>query len=99
MELIFLKLGGSVITDKTSPYTVRHEKLDALVIAIASLLNELPDIQLVLGHGSGSYGHSAASRHKTIDGVSGSQAWRGFTEVWYQASLLNRFVMDALHRS
>ncbi len=99
MELSFLKLGGSVITDKTRPYTARQEKLDSLVLVIASLLHELPDLRLVLGHGSGSFGHSVAGRYKTRTGVSGSLAWRGFTEVWYQASSLNRLVVDALHRS
>jgi isopentenyl phosphate kinase len=99
MELAFLKLGGSVITDKTRPFTARYDKLDSLANAIASIMKELPDIHLVLGHGSGSYGHSVADRYNTLNGVSGSLAWRGFTEVWYQASSLNRLVMEALHRS
>ena len=98
MELVFLKLGGSVITDKTRPYTPRKDKLDALVREIASFTKEQPEIQLVLGHGSGSYGHSAANRYGTRNGVSGAPAWLGFSEVWYQASSLNRLVMDALHR-
>ena len=98
MELVFLKLGGSIITDKTCPYTPRQDKLDALVCEIASLLKAQPEIQLVLGHGSGSYGHTAASHHETRSGVSGSLAWLGFSEVWYQASTLNRLVVDALHR-
>src|SRR5690606_20853755 len=25
--------------------------------------------------------------------------WKGFAEVWYQASALNRFVMEALHKT
>jgi isopentenyl phosphate kinase len=98
MELVFLKLGGSVITDKNRPYTPRQDKLDALLHEIASVIKEQPEIQLVLGHGSGSYGHSAASIYDTRNGVSGSLAWRGFSEVWYQASSLNRLVVDSLHR-
>jgi len=50
----------------------------------------------VLGHGSGSFGHAAASGYHTRLGVSGLPAWRGFTEVWYQASALNRLVLEAL---
>jgi isopentenyl phosphate kinase len=99
MSLIFLKLGGSLITDKTRPYTPRPDKLDFLVKEIASALKENKDLQLVLGHGSGSFGHAAASGYKTHLGVSGPAAWDGFAEVWYQASALNRIVVEVLHRA
>jgi isopentenyl phosphate kinase len=99
MSLLFLKLGGSLITDKIRPYTVRPEKLDLLAAEISSAFNENTDLHLVLGHGSGSFGHAAASRYHTRQGVSGSAAWCGFAEVWYQASALNRLVVEALHRA
>ena len=97
--LVFLKLGGSLITDKTRPYTPRLEKLEDLATQIAVALQEKTDLQLVLGHGSGSFGHQAANQFGTRHGVIGSEAWRGFAEVWYQASVLNRLVVEALHRA
>lgn len=97
--LIFLKLGGSLITDKTRPYTPRPEKLDELAGEIAAALRQHPDLQLVLGHGSGSFGHQAASQFNTREGVSGPEAWRGFAEVWYQASTLDRLVVESLRRA
>jgi isopentenyl phosphate kinase len=99
MNLVFLKLGGSLITDKTRPYTARPDKLDAIATEIGAVRKDYPDLQLVLGHGSGSFGHEAASQYGTRVGVSGSQAWRGFAEVWYQASTLNRIVLKSLHRA
>ncbi len=99
MSLLFLKLGGSLITDKTRPYTPRPEKLDFLSKEIATAMKENKDLHLVLGHGSGSFGHIAASSYKTRQGVSGPAAWRGFAEVWYQASSLNRIVVEALLRA
>ncbi len=96
-ELIFLKLGGSLITDKTRPYTPRQDKLTDLADQIAAAIETQPDMHLVLGHGSGSFGHTAAKEHNTRAGVHDESGWRGFAEVWYQASKLNRFVMDALH--
>ncbi len=99
MSLVFLKLGGSLITDKTRPYTLRPEKLDHLAAEIAFALREDASLHLVLGHGSGSFGHPAASRYATRHGVSGTHAWLGFAEVWYQASSLNRLVVEALHRA
>jgi isopentenyl phosphate kinase len=96
---IFLKLGGSLITDKTRPYTPRLEMLANLAIQISSALQETPDLRVILGHGSGSFGHQAASRFGTRGGVSGPDAWRGFAEVWYMASALNRLVIEALRNS
>jgi isopentenyl phosphate kinase len=97
--LIFLKLGGSLITDKTRPYTPRLETLDHLTLQIAEAMQKDADLRLILGHGSGSFGHQAASRYGTRLGVSGPQAWRGFAEVWFQASALNRLVVEALHNA
>lgn len=97
--LVFLKLGGSLVTDKTRPYTPRPETLADLAGQIASALEKQPDLHLVLAHGSGSFGHQAASQYGTRQGVSGPEAWRGFAEVWHQASALNRLVIEALRRA
>ncbi len=94
--LVFLKLGGSLITDKETPYTPRPEVLADAARQIAAACQETPDLRLVLGHGSGSFGHQAASRYGTRHGVAGPDAWRGFAEVWYQAAALNRLVVEAL---
>jgi isopentenyl phosphate kinase len=118
-ELVFLKLGGSLITDKTQPYTARLDKLADLAAQIARALHTDPELRLVLGHGSGSYGHTAAKKYGTRDGVpaplrlppfskkmggvarwaKGGGYWQGFAEVWYQASTLNRYVIQALHEA
>ncbi len=95
-ELIFLKLGGSLITDKTRPYTPRLDVLAHLAAEIADARRTTPGLSLVLGHGSGSFGHTAAKKHGTRQGVASPEAWQGFAEVWWQASALNRYVMQAL---
>ncbi len=131
-------MGGSLITDKTRAYTARHEKLADLASQIARSLHAAPELRLVLGHGSGSFGHTAAKKYETRDGAplrlppfakkiggampsppaplpegEGSESsspfgggirgkgsyWRGFAEVWYQASRLNRYVIQALHEA
>ena len=97
--LTFLKLGGSLITDKSQPYTARPKLIEDLAVQIAAAMKENPDLQIILGHGSGSFGHQAAARYDTRQGVSGLEGWRGFSEVWYQASLLNRMVVDALRKA
>jgi isopentenyl phosphate kinase len=112
-ELVLLKLGGSLITDKTQPYTPRLDVMDDLALQIKTALQIHPDLRLVLGHGSGSFGHVPASEYRTRDGLppramplvhrerdeTEANYWRGFAEVWYQASALNRFVMEAFHKA
>jgi isopentenyl phosphate kinase len=111
-ELVFLKLGGSLITDKTRPYTPLLDMMDDLALQIATSLRSQPDLRLVIGHGAGSFGHVAASEYKTRDGfprpsplthrerdATEDNYWKGFAEVWYQASSLNRHVMEALHKA
>jgi isopentenyl phosphate kinase len=95
-EIIFLKLGGSLITDKDKPYTPRLDKLTDLALEIKTVLDSTPDLILILGHGSGSFGHTAAKKYGTRHGVETSEQWHGFAEVRFQAAELNRHVMQTL---
>jgi isopentenyl phosphate kinase len=94
--LVFLKLGGSLLTDKTRPQALRPDVLARLASEIAAALAEQPDLRLLLGHGSGSYGHVTARQHGTRQGVHTPEQWRGFAEVGRVAADLNRLVVDAL---
>ncbi len=106
-QVVFLKLGGSLITDKTQPYTPRLDKLAELVSEIGNFLTREPDLHLILGHGSGSFGHYAVKDHlqphsfhlpaDSREPIENKPYWQGFSEVWYWASQLNRHVMDALN--
>ncbi len=94
-QLVFLKLGGSLITDKTRPYHVRQRRVTRLAEELRHALNRNP-IRLLLGHGSGSFGHWAARPYGTRRGVHSGQQWSGFAEVAAAASKLNGIVRDAL---
>lgn len=93
--LQFLKLGGSLITDKNRPHTPRLDVLARLAGEIAAAKRRFPELRLVLGHGSGSFGHVPAQRYNTRQGVHTQTEWQGFIEVWRDAAALNRFVLDA----
>lgn len=97
--LVFLKLGGSLITDKIKPSTALVPRIQRLAGEITDLITQHPSARLILGHGSGSFGHIAASRFGTRQGVATPEEWRGFAEVWFQASALNRIVVEALHQA
>jgi len=94
--ITFLKLGGSLITDKLNARTARLETIGRLADEIQAARQAQPDLQLVLGHGSGSYGHVPADTYHTRDGVHSAEDWRGFLEVWRQARDLNQIVLEAL---
>ncbi|GJQ36097.1 MAG: isopentenyl phosphate kinase family protein [Anaerolineales bacterium] len=95
-ELILLKLGGSLITDKDKDYTPRLDKLKELSLEIKAAQDSAPGLSLILGHGSGSFGHVAAKKHGTRNGVHTKEQWLGFAEVRYQAAELNRYVLQSL---
>ncbi len=95
-NIIFLKLGGSLITDKTKVEQVRQQVLARLAAEIAQARQENPALRLVLGHGSGSFGHVAAAKHGTRQGVTDAAGWLGFAEVSDAAARLNRQVLGAL---
>ncbi|GAB4465943.1 MAG: isopentenyl phosphate kinase [Anaerolineales bacterium] len=112
-ELVLLKLGGSLITDKTQPYTPRLDVLDDLALQVKTALQNNPALRLVIGHGAGSFGHVPASEYRTRDGLppratplahrerdeTEDNYWKGFAEVWFQASTLNWIVTQALHKA
>jgi isopentenyl phosphate kinase len=96
-SLVFLKFGGSLITDKQRLRVPRPEVLERLCGEIAHALQKHPEIRLVLGNGAGSFGHVPAKKYGTRQGVHTSQEWRGFAEIWHEAAALNTLVTDALH--
>jgi len=113
-NLIFLKLGGSLITDKERPRTPRLDRLKDLCGQIASVLARDPNLHLLIGHGSGSFGHVPAKKYGTRNGLptppspltplpeeegNSRPYWRGFTEVWHEAAALTHFVMNALREA
>jgi isopentenyl phosphate kinase len=97
--LQFVKWGGSLITDKNTASTARPEVLARLAGELAEYFRRQPGARVVLGHGSGSFGHVPATLYHTRLGVHSPEEWLGFLNVWRQASSLNNLVMDALRQA
>jgi len=93
---ILLKLGGSLITDKRAVEHVRQDVLRRLAAEIAETRRQQPQLPLVIGHGSGSFGHLHARRHGTRAGVQTAAEWLGFALTGDAAARLNRAVVAAL---
>lgn len=95
-SIVYLKLGGSLITDKRRPETPRLGVIEQLAADIAEARRLRPSLQLVIGHGSGSFGHVAGQRYGTRDGVQNAEEWHGFAVTADAAARLNRIVTAAL---
>lgn len=93
-SIVFVKLGGSLLTDKTQPFTARTEVIERLAGEVADSW-DAHEGQLVLGHGSGSFGHVAAERSGLLDRSSGA-AGEAVSRTQQAASALHRRVTDAL---
>lgn len=91
-----IKLGGSLITDKNIERSYKAPVVQRLAHEIAQAYQQTPDLRLVMGHGSGSFGHFSAKRYNTINGVSTREEWAGFAEVATVAGELNRLVTESL---
>lgn len=97
-ELLVIKLGGSVITDKTKPFTALPKNILNLSRQIKGRLKYYKG-DLVIIHGSGSFGHTLASKYKTQEGIVDKNSIRGFCEVGDTAIEINRIVMKELLKS
>jgi isopentenyl phosphate kinase len=94
--LVFLKLGGSLITNKAGIQQPRRRLIRRLFVEIRASLDSNPDLRILLGHGSGSFGHVPANKFGTLQGVHTHAEWQGFSEVWQAAHALNSIVMEEL---
>jgi len=95
-ELVFVKLGGSVITDKQRPFTARVDVIARLGQEIKAALAERAELQLIVGHGSGSFGHAVAQQYRTHQGHLGPGSWQGFAQTANAAARLNQVVTETL---
>ncbi|HAF47998.1 MAG TPA: uridylate kinase [Anaerolineaceae bacterium] len=97
--LTFLKLGGSLITDKSQPLTAKHETIRQIAHEIADFRQLHPETQLLIGHGSGSFGHAVASQYQTQKGGTGGTYWKGFADVWQAARELNQILIEICYQA
>ncbi len=93
-ELVFLKLGGSAITHKDTEAAAARNVIERAALEIGQTLADRPDLRLVVGHGSGSFGHFAARKYGTHQGIHSEAGWQGYVRTGAAAARLNRLVTD-----
>ncbi|HEV7784573.1 MAG TPA: isopentenyl phosphate kinase [Thermoanaerobaculia bacterium] len=94
-DLLLLKLGGSLITDKAGEESPRREVIARLAEEIARAIAGAP-FSLLVAHGSGSFGHVAARRHGIGRGPLSAEQLAGACATQERAAALHRIVVAAL---
>jgi isopentenyl phosphate kinase len=88
-DLIILKIGGSVITDKFSKIPkVNHENLKRISEEIASIYDK-EKMSLIIIHGAGSYGHQIVNKTKIGEGIKNNEQLKAFAETQRLQNELN----------
>lgn len=91
-RVVLVKLGGSLITNKSKPFSERREVIVSLVEQIKKAWEE-QEINIVIGHGGGSYPHVPAEKYRTIEGNIDEESVYGAAVVEDAAAQLNRIVV------
>ena len=89
---IILKLGGSVITDKSGELAAKTEDINR----IAEEIKRADVDNLVIVHGGGSFGHPTAQKWNLKEGFKEPTQKMGFAETHHVMTVLNGLIMDAL---
>jgi len=91
--MIILKLGGSVITEKSKIDTFRQETMDNLSSQI-----KRSGKKIILIHGAGSFGHILAKKYKLNEGFISENQMIGFAETQEKVQTLNNLVLKSLKK-
>ncbi len=92
--MIILKLGGSVITDKTKEGSFRKKVMDNLSKEIKKA-----NKQIILIHGAGSFGHIHAKKYRLNEGFSRDEQIHGFSVTHEMVQRLNSMVLKSLQNN
>ncbi len=93
-SIVLIKIGGSLITDKLKPFSLRKKALETIAEEVKRSLEY--GKQLIVGHGAGSFAHVPAKKYQTHRGIVDENSYRGIAEVADVAAQLNRIVVKAL---
>lgn len=92
--MYLIKLGGSLLTNKSKPYSLNKAILTDVVSQLVKAHRQ--GARFILGHGSGSFGHVPAEKYQTHKGLIGDQGIYGAAVVEDAACQLNRLVVAEL---
>ncbi len=94
MSPVILKIGGSVITDKSSVSSARKDEIERISGEIASFSRD-SDSSLILVHGAGSFGHPQAMKYRLGERFDAEGVYQTHVSV----KALNSMVVESLNQA
>ncbi|MCP4761876.1 MAG: isopentenyl phosphate kinase family protein [archaeon] len=90
-DIVIMKIGGSVITDKNKPLSIRKNIIDQIIDEIIKFGKKL-----IIIHGGGSYGHPLAKKYSIMDGINSEieEQYLGLAETHNAMVKLNSILID-----
>jgi isopentenyl phosphate kinase len=92
-DRILLKIGGSIITDKSRDCSINHERLSSIATTIAGAAAG----EIIIIHGAGSCGHPEARKYR-LDAGAAAGATEGIFVTHQAVSRLNDEVVSGLRK-
>ncbi len=89
--LTIIKLGGSLLTDKTMPYTLRRNKLRDIAKELRGMFSKL-----IIVHGVGSFGHPPVKEYGLYKGFKKGEDLINLAHTQSKVFLLRTALADAL---
>ncbi|MBN1802286.1 MAG: isopentenyl phosphate kinase family protein [Candidatus Lokiarchaeota archaeon] len=92
-EIILLKLGGSLLTDKNKPYSIRKEIVRNVLSQIIKVYKKI-----IVIHGGGSFGHPPAKKYQISGGLNSaiSNQILGVAETHQSMNYFNSYLVNIL---
>jgi len=95
-HLALIKVGGSFITDKATPFTAKPENIKLFAEQFAEVYKNNPDTDFILGNGVGSFAHGSARIYDLHGGKITPNQFYGMAVTHSGARHINNLVADAL---
>ena len=94
-KMVLVKFGGSLITDKTRPFTPKLKIINRLCLELARARKKSSKL-LIVGNGGGSFPHQPAVEYRTAEGIVDKNSFYGMAVVEDVAVQLNRIIISQL---
>jgi len=90
---VIVKIGGSFITDKKQPESLKEDRVRTIAREIAAAVGS-GKVSLLLTHGAGSYGHIAAKEYQAQNGSHPHFGWQAFYQIRQDMTKLNLRILQ-----
>ena len=92
LELVLIKLGGSIITEPEIVEKAKEEEIRRLLLEIREASSK-SGVKVVVGHGGGSFPHVPAKKYRVNEGIINDESLLGTSLTQDAAARLHRIII------